>query len=704
MLLALALGLGSLANPAGPLPELVSLETALQESGAAEPHASPTERLDARTALALAAASWRAGRFAEAAKELETVAPDPLLGPFVALVRADSLFYGSNPAEAAPIYASVAAGPVPVAAAIARRRWAEAELAAGHWARAAELLQALLGTTVRKAQGSAALLEELGRALSGAGNKSGAADAWRQAWLQDPDDSAAQTAHDELVQIEGTASHPASSPATILMRAKQLLRAGHPEAAHSDLAEEEAEVPAGSLQAERGQLFMAQADRALGNDDEALAHWQKASASSDPAIATAAKIALARLIESRGEWEQAVSILEKVAAARRGKGEGSEAQYLSAWILLQHGKEKAALAGFADLAAHPKWRHSEEALWWQAWALYGEGRFEDSAEDLERLAQRSKTGLGPQALYWAARAWGHVRQPGRAAAALAKLQASAPDSFYAVLTGRGARESSVAPAEGGCNAEPSHGLYLVELQRAGLLWALGYGRFVPAELDLAAKLALRPQEIWTVAQADAVFGQPGRAFALLSAGRAVCAQGGDRKLALFPRPFRADVQFAADSVGIDPLLVWSVMRQESRFRTDARSAVQAAGAMQLLDATLHRIAKITGIPRVDSAGIGSGVSIAAWYLRALSERFDGNPALVAAAYNAGPEAVASWVKLRGGLPLDEFIERIPYRETRRYVKSVLANYAGYRSLFGSPAPLVDARKPVGASLPGGVAF
>jgi soluble lytic murein transglycosylase len=508
----------------------------------------------------------------------------------------------------------------------------------------------------------------------------------------------------------------------LLARAKQLLRAGHPEAAHSDLAEAETEIPAGSKEAEQGELFMAQADRALGNDEEALGHWKTAAASADPAISAAGKLALARLVEARGGWQQAVTLLDEVAAARRNKTEGDEAQYLAAWIRLQHGEEKQALASFAEIAARPRAKHSEEALWWHAWALYSnapasglrpsagkagllqDGRLEQAATELERLARRSRTGMGPQALYWEARAWSRLRRPGPAADALDRLHERAPDSFYDMLAGRRSSEAPVAPADGGCNAEPSPGPYLVELQRAGLLWALGYGRFVPAELDLAAKLAQRPQEVWTVAQTDAALGQPGRAFALLSGGRAGCAQGGDRRLALFPRPFRADVEQAASAARIDPLLIWSVMRQESRFRVDARSAAQAAGAMQLLDATLHRVARIAGTPRVDAAGIASDVGIAAWYLRALSERFHGNPALVAAAYNAGPDAVASWVKLQGARPLDELIERIPFRETRRYVKSVLANYAGYRSLFGSPARFVDPGKPVHAALPGGVSF
>jgi soluble lytic murein transglycosylase len=703
VILALVLAARSLLPPGGPLPELASLEVALGEPSAAGTRGPlpRIEPIDARTALAIAAASWRSGRYADVAAELSDVAPDPLLGAFVDLVHADALFYAGKPAEAIPLFEEVAGGPVPVAAAVAKRRWAEAALAAGQWSEAAEILRSCMQW---KGQGSPPLLEELGRALLGGGDRAGAAAAWRAAWLQDPDDSAAQAAHEELSDLEGGAGMFANSPSGLLARAKQLLRTGHPEAAHADLEEAEAVVAAGSKEAERSELELAQAEHALGNDDRALAHWRKAAAASDPVIAATARISLARLLEARGDWKQAVDLLDKVAVARRNKSEGAEAQYLSAWMLLQHGREKDALASFAELAAHPRWSHSEDALWWHAWTQYGDGRLDEAAEELDKLARRVKDGMGPQALYWEARAWTRLRRPAKAADALARLQARAPDSFYVLLAGRAATAPAVAPVEAGCHADPPPGPYLVELRRAALLWALGYGRFVQGELEQAAALAHGPQEVWTVAQVDAALGQAGRAYSLLAGGKAGCAQGGDRRLALYPRPFRAEVERAADAVHIDPLLIWSVMRQESRFRTDARSAAQAAGAMQLLGVTVRRIETIAGVPHAAGASVDRDVAAAAWYLRALSERFHGNPALIAAAYNAGPDAAASWVKLDGARPLDELIERIPFRETRGYVKSVLANYAGYRSLFGTPGRIVDPAKPVHATLPGGVAF
>ncbi len=686
------------AAAGGPLPELEGLQAALEGRPAVGAVG------DGRLALAQSAAFWRARRFAEAATVLAASEPDPLLGPFVRFQLGEALFFDHRPAEAATVFEALAAGPSPVVAKAARRRWAEAELEAGRPAEAAKLFKACL-QGLGGGPATAALREQLGRALLESGDRTAAAAVLREAWLQDPDDPAGRQARDELADLsENGTSEPTPSPAKVLQRARQLLRTGHPDAAHSDLAEIEGDA-ARPRQVEREELFMAQADRALGNDDEALVHWRHAAASSDRAIAAAARIALARADESRGNWEEAVTLLDKVAAARSGKGDGAEAEYLSAWYRLEHGQTEDALARFARLAAHVGRRHADEALWWRGWILYDHGRFEDAAAELERLASRPRAAMLAQALYWEARAFEALGREREAREVRARLQAAAPDSYYAMLANRGGPGPAAAvPAAGSCSAQTAAGPFTIDLHRAAELWALGYRRFVAPELDQAAREARGPQGLWAVAQVDAALGEPGRAFALLAGGRAACAEPRERQLALFPRPFRLDVERAAEAAGIDPLLIWSVMRQESRFRTEARSNVQAAGAMQLLAATSHRIASITGISPSNDDRLASGLEAAAWYLRALSDRFGGNLALVAAAYNAGPEPVVSWLRSAGDHPLDEFVERIPFRETRGYVKSVLANDAGYRILFGQPGPVVDARRSPGSRTAPGVAF
>ena len=90
------------------------------------------------------------------------------------------------------------------------------------------------------------------------------------------------------------------------------------------------------------------------------------------------------------------------------------------------------------------------------------------------------------------------------------------------------------------------------------------------------------------------------------------------------------------------------------------------------------------------------------YLALLLARF-GEPAEAVAAYNAGPGPAAAWATERAGMPLDAWIESIPYRETRQYVKIVLSEWAAYRALAGEPPPPVDPARKVAVPAPG-VAF
>jgi soluble lytic murein transglycosylase len=93
---------------------------------------------------------------------------------------------------------------------------------------------------------------------------------------------------------------------------------------------------------------------------------------------------------------------------------------------------------------------------------------------------------------------------------------------------------------------------------------------------------------------------------------------------------------------------------------------------------------------------GVNVKLGARYLGELIRRFDGSVPLALAAYNAGDGAVRSWLRVRGGLALDEFVEEIPPQETRGYVKRVLRSYSAYRLLYGKgPEALA-----LGQSLPG----
>lgn len=142
---------------------------------------------------------------------------------------------------------------------------------------------------------------------------------------------------------------------------------------------------------------------------------------------------------------------------------------------------------------------------------------------------------------------------------------------------------------------------------------------------------------------------------------------------------------AADKEGIDPLIAIALMRQESLFDPAARSPADARGLMQLLPSTAERVARGRGEPSPADHLYDPDVNVALGvaHLADLMRLYGGDPLKATAAYNGGEEAVTRWQQRYGALPPDEFVESITYRETRDYVKKVVANYCAYQQQYSS---------------------
>jgi soluble lytic murein transglycosylase len=154
-----------------------------------------------------------------------------------------------------------------------------------------------------------------------------------------------------------------------------------------------------------------------------------------------------------------------------------------------------------------------------------------------------------------------------------------------------------------------------------------------------------------------------------------------------PEAYASSVKEAAAEHGVDPMLVWSIMRSESHYREDALSPVGARGLMQLMPATARRIGRMKAAARPHSARFvepESNVWLGTWYLAQLAERYRGFRPAQIGAYNAGPTPMERWLDELDGRPTDEFIERISYRETRRYTRRVLETLWTYELLYGQP--------------------
>jgi len=156
---------------------------------------------------------------------------------------------------------------------------------------------------------------------------------------------------------------------------------------------------------------------------------------------------------------------------------------------------------------------------------------------------------------------------------------------------------------------------------------------------------------------------------------------------IYPTPYQDIVQAAASRENLSPSLIYAVMRQESVFDPNAGSTAGACGLLQLIAPTARRVAEQLKEPFTEAALLSpdSNVRYGAHYLAQLSGYFDGNLALVAAAYNAGPDAVFRWLSAPEKIGMDAFVARIPFEETRTYVERVLGNLARYQYLSGGAA-------------------
>jgi soluble lytic murein transglycosylase len=156
----------------------------------------------------------------------------------------------------------------------------------------------------------------------------------------------------------------------------------------------------------------------------------------------------------------------------------------------------------------------------------------------------------------------------------------------------------------------------------------------------------------------------------------------------WPRPFEGPVASAVGEFNGDPALIYAVIREESTYRPAVESPAGAIGLMQLIPPTATRIASTLGVRPFEPASLVSpslNVRFGTYYLEQLLTQFQGERPLAIAAYNAGPEAVASWIDANDEFATDRFVESVPYGETRRYVRKVLRSYRMYRLLYFDPA-------------------
>jgi soluble lytic murein transglycosylase len=435
--------------------------------------------------------------------------------------------------------------------------------------------------------------------------------------------------------------------------------------------------------AEEARVRMGRALVVLGREREAVAYL-KAVPRTSPLAAEAA-FHLAKIDARRA---RAPEPYEAVVSGFPGTPWAEDALLSQANHYLKDGRDGEAAPHLTRLLRQfPDGRYVDRATWHLGWWEYRSGRFQGAVELWEKAARQRPTSVwAPQFLYWAARAHAGLRQHDRAAALYRETVRRYKHTYHGLLAAQ-AMGGRLPAAQAGPEWAPLADLPEPTLTRVHQLLLID--RLDDARDELL-RVAGSVQAQSTLAWIEWKRGRLRPAItAMKRAHPEWKSEAGDRLPEevwhiIYPLQHRDALVAQAQARQLDPSLVAAVVWQESTFDAGATSRAGARGLMQVMPSTgrlLFRGLGRRGRTR-DLHDPAISLEIGTLYLKQMLDRFGGRVEQALAAYNAGPHRVNAWTAGRPDVPAEEFVESIPFTETRNYVMSILAHREHYRRLYG----------------------
>jgi soluble lytic murein transglycosylase len=355
----------------------------------------------------------------------------------------------------------------------------------------------------------------------------------------------------------------------------------------------------------------------------------------------------------------------------------------------------------------PEGTKAAYAHWKCAWLTYRQNRKEQAKKYFdEQIEFYPGTNEVPNAMYWRGRMAEDESQYGMARAYYTKLSERYRNYYYGVLARKRLTALPAAPAvvvaslqhigsapsydaDSKVTDPPEDDLHYM---RARLLENAGVTDLAVRELQAGS--ATGPS--WEMLEIARIYSSGGEYYRALQAlKRAIAgyfAMDVDGLPApywhgLFPRPYWDALRRYSDENGLDPYLVASLIRQESEFNPAAISRANAYGLMQLLPRTGKGEAKKAGLSHYSTDSLldpTTNIELGTRYFRQMIDHFGGQTEYALAAYNAGAERVEDWRASGTFRDVEEFVESIPFTETREYVQAIVRNTEVYKRVYGTP--------------------
>ena len=355
----------------------------------------------------------------------------------------------------------------------------------------------------------------------------------------------------------------------------------------------------------------------------------------------------------------------------------------------------------------PNGSKASYAHWKYAWLTYRQGRNEEAKKAFARQVELYPASAEvPNAMYWRGRLAEDEHEYALARAYYQKLSERYKNYYYGVLA---RKRLALMPTTTPANVAALQQISYPKPYEADALRTtppdddLHYSRAKLLENAGALDLAVRELQngtpdgpSWEMLEVARMYTAAGEYFRAMQALKH-CVSGyfamdinqlpTEYWHGLFPRPYWDSLRRYSEENGLDPYLVSSLIRQESEFNPSAVSHANALGLMQLLPSTGKGEARQLGLKGYNQDSLfdpNVNIQLGTRYFRKMVDHFNGQVEYALAAYNAGDSRVEEWRSSGSYRDIDEFVESIPFTETREYVQAIVRNAEVYKRVYGTP--------------------